>query len=53
MKRIDHIDIVKIRCRRLIRDVHRMRKRQIPDRKRLVLGIARFDAADIFVIQLA
>ena len=52
MERVDHIHIVKVRGSCLVREVHRVRQRKVPDREGLELCISRAHAADVFMIQL-
>ncbi len=52
MVRIDHIDIVQIRGRRLVRDVDRVLKRKIPDRKCLKFRVTGIDPALVLMIKL-
>ena len=52
MERIDHVDVIEIGRRRLIRQIDRMLQRQIPNRERLEFGISRFDAMLVFMVEL-
>ena len=52
MERVNHIHVVQVGCRRLIGDIDRMLERQIPNRERFKLRIARLHAALMLVIQL-
>ena len=52
MERIDHVDIVKVRCSCLIRQVDRMLERNVPDRESLELCIAGLDSAHVVMIKL-
>ena len=53
MERIDHVHIVEVGGGGLVGQVYRMLQRQVPDGKRLILGVARRDAAAVVVVQLA
>ena len=52
MEGIDHVHIVEVGCSSLIGDVHRMLKRQVPDRECLKLGITCTDATFVLIIEL-
>ena len=52
VKRVNHVDVVKVRRCRLVSDVYGVLKRQIPDGKSLEFGIAGFDSALVVVIKL-
>ena len=52
MERVDDIVVVEVGGGCLVGHVHRMGKRQVPNRERLILRIAGFDTALVFVVQL-
>ena len=52
MEGVDHVDVVKIRCRSLIGEVDGVVERQIPYREGLELGVTGLDAALVLVIEL-
>ena len=53
MERVDHVHIGQVGRGRLVGDVDRMLERNVPDGKRLKLGIAGLDAALVLLIELA
>ena len=53
MEGVDHVHVVQVRRGRLIGQVHRVLQRQVPDGERLILGVARPDAALVLMVQLA
>ena len=53
MEGVDHVDVGQIGRRRLVGEVDRVLEREIPDRERLILGVARVHAALVLLIQLA
>ena len=52
MVRVNHVHIIEISRRSLIRQVQRMLERQIPDRERLELRIAGLDTPFVLLIEL-
>ena len=52
MKGVDHIDVVQIGGSGLVGQVDRVLQRQVPNGKRLELGIARLDAALVLMVEL-
>ena len=53
MEGVDHVDVGQIGCRGLIGEVDRVLERQVPDRERLIFGVARVHAALVLLIELA
>ena len=52
MERVDHVDVLKVRCRRFIGNVDRMLERQVPDRECLELGVSGSASSDVLVVEL-
>ena len=50
---VDHVHVVEVDGRGLVGEVHGVAQRQVPDRERLKLGVARAHAALVLVIELA
>ena len=50
---VDHVHVVEIHGRGLIGEVYGVAQRQVPDRERLELGVARAHAALVLVVKLA
>ena len=50
---VDHVDVGQIGCRGLVGEVDRVLERQVPDRERLIFGVARVHAALVLLIELA
>ena len=50
---VDHVHVVEIDGRSLVGEVHGVAQRQIPDRERLELGVARAHAALVLMVELA
>ena len=53
MEGVDHVHVVEVGRRRLVGEIHRVLEGEVPDGERLVLGIARADAALILMVELA
>ena len=53
MEGVDHVDVGQICGGGLIGEVDRVLQRQVPDRERLIFGIACVHAALVFLIKLA
>ena len=53
MEGVDHVHVVQINGRGLVGEVHGVTQRQIPDRERLELGVARAHTALVLVVELA
>ena len=52
MERVDDVRVVEVGGGGLVRDVHGMVQRKIPDGERLVFGVAGVDAALVLVVEL-
>ena len=52
MEGIDGVGVVKVNGCSLVRHVHRVLERKVPNGKGLVLGVARLDAALVLVVEL-
>ena len=52
MERIDHINVHKIGRCRLVRQIHRMFQRKVPDRERFEFCVAGNSSPLVFVVQL-
>ena len=52
MEGVDHVDVVEVGGRRLVRQVDRVLERQVPDGEGLKLGVPGLDAALVLMVQL-